>query len=93
MGSSLRRGELLAGSASGWASHGDPAALATLETDPHRWRQFLEQETRACTEPGTPDGGTHILFAATPPDNGSGCHEEREDLCETLYGAPCSKGA
>ena len=57
-------GELLAGSASGWASHGDPAALATLEADLRRWRQFLDQETRACAEPGARDGGTHILFAA-----------------------------
>ena len=58
-------GELLAGSASGWASHGDPAALATLEADPHRWRQFLDQETRACAEPGIRGGGggTHRLFA------------------------------
>jgi SAM-dependent methyltransferase len=57
-------GELLAVSASNWASLGDPEALAELESDPVRWANFLEHEIRACREPGALDGGTHILFAA-----------------------------
>jgi SAM-dependent methyltransferase len=56
-------GRLEAISASNWASLGDPAALATLEADPDRWRRFLDHEVAACAEPGTVDGGTHILVA------------------------------
>ena len=58
-------GELLAISASNWASLDDPEALARLEADPDRWRRFLDHEVAACEEPGALDGGTHILFAAT----------------------------
>jgi SAM-dependent methyltransferase len=57
-------GELLAMSASNWASLDDPEALARLEEDPDRWRRFLDHEVAACEEPGALDGGTHILFAA-----------------------------
>jgi SAM-dependent methyltransferase len=57
-------GELVDGSASNWASLGDPDALARLEADRERWRRFLELEVAACAEPGARDGGTHILFAA-----------------------------
>jgi hypothetical protein len=59
-------GELLAMSSSNWSSLGDVDALATLESDPARWANFLEQEIRACREPGALDGGTHLLFAAQP---------------------------
>ena len=57
-------GEVLAMSASNWASLDKPEALTTLETDPDRWRRFLEHEVAACAEPGAVDGGTHLLFAA-----------------------------
>ncbi len=57
-------GELVDGSASNWASLGDPDALARLEADRERWRRFLELEVAACAEPGARVGGTHILFAA-----------------------------
>lgn len=57
-------GEVIAASASNWASLGDPAALLELESDPDRWRRFLENEVAACSEPGALDGGTHLLFAA-----------------------------
>jgi cyclopropane fatty-acyl-phospholipid synthase-like methyltransferase len=57
-------GEVLAMSASNWASLGDADLLSVLETDPHQWARFLDKEVRACAEPGAIDGGTHILFAA-----------------------------
>lgn len=57
-------GEVLAMSASNWASLDKPEALASLESDPNRWRRFLEHEVAACVEPGALDGGTHLLFAA-----------------------------
>jgi len=57
-------GEVLAMSASNWASLGDPELLAELEADPHQWSRFLDKEVRSCAEPGAVDGGTHILFAA-----------------------------
>jgi len=56
--------EVLAMSASNWASLGDGEALSELESDPARWQNFLEHEIRACREPGALDGGTHLLFAA-----------------------------
>jgi SAM-dependent methyltransferase len=57
-------GEMLAMSASNWASLGDPELLSVLEDDPDQWARFLDKEVRACAEPGAVDGGTHILFAA-----------------------------
>jgi hypothetical protein len=57
---------LLAASTSNWASLGDTEALADLEADPERWARFLEHEVAACSERGALDGGTHILFAASP---------------------------
>jgi SAM-dependent methyltransferase len=59
-------GKLVDGSASNWASAGDPGSLAHLAADRDRWRRFLEREVAACAEPGARDGGTHILFAARP---------------------------
>ena len=59
-------GELVDGSASNWASAGDPGSLALLAADRDRWRRFVEHEVAACAEPGARDGGTHILFAARP---------------------------
>ncbi|MEV0613491.1 class I SAM-dependent methyltransferase [Nonomuraea sp. NPDC050404] len=56
-------GEIVAASASNWATLGDREALAALESDPGRWARFLEHEIAACQEPGAVDGGTHILFA------------------------------
>ncbi|MFE5580160.1 hypothetical protein [Kitasatospora sp. NPDC056531] len=57
-------GEVLAGSASNWASLEDPAILAGLERSPRLWERFLVYETAACASPGVRDGGTRILFAA-----------------------------
>jgi SAM-dependent methyltransferase len=57
-------GEMLAMSASNWASLGDPELLSVLEADANQWARFLDKEVRACAEPGAVDGGTHILFAA-----------------------------
>lgn len=57
-------GELLAMSASNWASLGDEEPLLELEKSPDRWANFLGHEVRACQEPGALDGGTHLLFAA-----------------------------
>lgn len=57
-------GELVAASASNWASLEDPAVLAEIEADPHLWQNFLAHEAAACAAPGARDGGTHILFAA-----------------------------
>lgn len=59
-------GRLLAMSASNWASLGEPEVLEDLERQPDRWRRFVDQEVSACGEPGALDGGTHLLFAATP---------------------------
>jgi hypothetical protein len=56
-------GQLVARSASNWASLADPTALRTLESDPERWRRFIDHEVAACAEPGALDGGTHILVA------------------------------
>jgi SAM-dependent methyltransferase len=64
-------GRLVATSASNWASLGDPTALAALEADPRRLVRFLDHEAAACGEPGALDGGTHILFAATPESSRS----------------------
>jgi SAM-dependent methyltransferase len=61
---------LLALSASNWASLGDPDALRTVAADPARWARFLDHEIDLCAEPGTVDGGTHILFAASRPQQG-----------------------
>ncbi|MFE6750302.1 class I SAM-dependent methyltransferase [Kitasatospora purpeofusca] len=57
-------GEILAGSASNWASLEDPALLEDIEADPGLWARFLDYETAACSSLGSRDGGTHILFAA-----------------------------
>jgi SAM-dependent methyltransferase len=59
-------GEILAGSASNWASLEDPAVLANIERAPQLWERFLAYETAACASLGARDGGTHILFAARP---------------------------
>ncbi len=56
-------GHVLAGSASNWASLGEPEALARLAQDPARWARFLDNEVALCEEPGVWDGGTHLLFA------------------------------
>jgi SAM-dependent methyltransferase len=61
-------GTVLAMSASNWASLQDSEVLEELERDEHRWRRFLEHELAACEEPGALDGGTHLLFAATPSE-------------------------
>jgi SAM-dependent methyltransferase len=62
-------GDLVDGSASNWASAGEPESLAHLAADRDRWRRFVEHEVAACAEPGARDGGTHILFAARPADH------------------------
>ncbi|MED7950710.1 class I SAM-dependent methyltransferase [Streptomyces sp. BE303] len=57
-------GEILAGSASNWASLEDPDVLAGIEDSPQLWERFLACETAACASLGARDGGTHILVAA-----------------------------
>ena len=57
-------GRILDGSASNWASLGDPELLVRLEADGDRWSRFIEHEVAACRQPGARDGGTHIVFAA-----------------------------
>ena len=57
-------GELLGISASNWASLEKQESLASLESNPERWKRFLEHEVEFCGEPGALDGGTHLLFAA-----------------------------
>ena len=56
-------GELIAMSASNWASLGPEDVLIEIESDAHRWDRFLTNEVANCAEPGALDGGTHILFA------------------------------
>ena len=55
-------GEVLATSASNWASLDKPEALTILKTEPDRWRRFLEHEVAACAELGAVDGGTHLTI-------------------------------
>ncbi len=57
-------GEVLGISASNWASLEKQDSLELLESNPERWKRFLEHEVEACREPGALDGGTHLLFAA-----------------------------
>jgi SAM-dependent methyltransferase len=57
-------GEMVAMSASNWASLCEPGVLEQIEVDPDRWHRFLTHELAACAEPGALDGGTHLLFAA-----------------------------
>ena len=59
-------GQVIAASASNWASLGDAQALARLDAARGRWERFVDHEVAACAEPGALDGGTHILFAARP---------------------------
>ncbi|MFF0389257.1 class I SAM-dependent methyltransferase [Kitasatospora sp. NPDC004615] len=56
-------GEILAGSASNWASLEDPTVLASIEGRPRLWERFLAYEAEACASLGARDGGTHILLA------------------------------
>jgi SAM-dependent methyltransferase len=63
-------GEIVALSASNWASLGDPSILEPIERDPERWKHFLDNEVAACAEPGALDGGTHILFSCTASRRG-----------------------
>jgi SAM-dependent methyltransferase len=60
-------GEVVAMSASNWASLGDDDVLEQVECYPDRWANFIRHEVTACAEPGALDGGTHILFAARKP--------------------------
>jgi SAM-dependent methyltransferase len=55
--------ELVAMSASNWASLGPEDVLMDIESDARRWDRFLTNEVAACAERGALDGGTHILFA------------------------------
>jgi len=57
-------GEVIAASASNWASLAHEPTVEAVAADAHRWSVFLDQEERACAEPGALDGGTHLLFAA-----------------------------
>jgi len=52
-------------SASNWASLDHLESLELLESQPDRWKGFLDHEVRACAEPGALDGGTHVLFACS----------------------------
>lgn len=64
-------GRLLGASASNWASLSDRQTLERLEADERRWERFLEHEVSACAQSGVLDGGTHILFGATPGSAGA----------------------
>lgn len=55
--------ELVAMSASNWASLAPEDVVAEIESDARRWDRFLTNEVANCAEPGALDGGTHILFA------------------------------
>ncbi|PYC77363.1 class I SAM-dependent methyltransferase [Streptomyces tateyamensis] len=57
-------GEILAGSASNWASLEEPSVLAEIERSAALWERFLAYEATACANLGARDGGTHILFSA-----------------------------
>ncbi len=46
-------GRIVDGSASNWASLGDPELLARLEGDPGRWSRFIRHELAACRAPAT----------------------------------------
>ncbi|EGD44053.1 methyltransferase domain protein [Nocardioidaceae bacterium Broad-1] len=59
--------QVVAMSASNWATLGHDDVLAPIEADPDRWTRFLDHEVRACATPGALDGGTHIMFALTRP--------------------------
>jgi SAM-dependent methyltransferase len=52
-------GTIVAASASNYLSVRDDDLLDGL--DEHLWRFFLEEELRACREPGVLDGGTHMI--------------------------------
>ncbi|MEV1006310.1 methyltransferase domain-containing protein [Streptomyces sp. NPDC049881] len=65
-------GEVLAGSASNWASVEDPRVLADIERTPQLWERFLDYETAACSSSGARDGGTHVLFAVHPGNRRGG---------------------
>jgi hypothetical protein len=54
---------LLGASASNFLSCGDQDTVAALEADTSLWPVFLDWEEELCAEPGTLDGGTHLLFA------------------------------
>lgn len=56
--------DVVAASASNWASLGEDAVVEAIAADQQRWELFLDQEVDACAEPGALDGGTHLLFAA-----------------------------
>lgn len=56
--------DVLAVSASNWASLGDREAVSALAADRVRWARFIDHEVELCAEPGALDGGTHLLFAA-----------------------------
>ncbi|MHB8379698.1 MAG: class I SAM-dependent methyltransferase [Acidimicrobiales bacterium] len=64
--------ELVAMSASNWASLNEPDVIERLEADPIRWTRFIEHEVAACAEPGALDGGTHVLFAVQRDCEASG---------------------
>ncbi|MEO8328618.1 MAG: methyltransferase domain-containing protein [Candidatus Nanopelagicales bacterium] len=55
--------EVIAMSASNWGSLDHPDVVENLESQPERWSRFLDNEVRACAQPGAWDGGTHLLFA------------------------------
>ena len=59
-------GSLIDASASNWASMNPDSVVESLEADPVRWEHFLNNEQSACACRGAWDGGTHMLFAATP---------------------------
>ena len=56
--------EILAISASNFASMTDEATLARIAADADHWSRFMAHEMLACRQPGALDGGSHILFAA-----------------------------
>lgn len=57
--------DMLAMSASNWASLGDQEVLEELASDQERWGRYVLREIWAGSQPGAIDGGTHLMFAAS----------------------------
>ncbi len=53
--------ELVVASALNHLTTSHPETVLAASQEPELWRRLLEWELRLCAEPGTLDGGTHIL--------------------------------
>jgi len=57
---------VVAASAANFLSPGQEEVLGELGGQPALWEAFLAAEEAACEQPGTLDGGTHIIAVAQP---------------------------